>query len=99
MASRACKPEEYFRRQSVVAKSSKQSLKQSEDNSADISRKDPDDHEPESIQGKAARLRKLWKRACHVKKSKNQRIQRENENRPWRLNTQQKDLRSGHGHR
>ena len=47
MASRACKPGEYFRR-SVVAKSCEQSLKQSEDNSVDISRKDLDDHEPES---------------------------------------------------
>ena len=45
MASRAYKPGEYFRR-SVVAKSSEQSLKQSEDNGVDISKKDIDDHEP-----------------------------------------------------
>ena len=49
MASRmyTCKPREYFRR-SVVARSSEQSLEQSEDNSVDILRKDLDDHEPVS---------------------------------------------------
>ena len=47
MASRTYKPGEYFRR-SVVAKSSEQSSEQSEDNSVDISRKDLDDHEPQS---------------------------------------------------
>lgn len=44
MASRAYKPEEYFRRP-VVAKLFEQSSKQSEDNSVDISKKDIDDHE------------------------------------------------------
>ena len=86
MASRAYEPGEYFCR-SVVAKLSEQSSEQSEDNSIDISREDLDDNQLSTrVRGKAARLGKMWKRACLVK---NQRSHRENEKRPSRLNPQQ----------
>ena len=61
MASRAFKPEEYFRR-SVLAKSFEQSSEQSEDNSVDISRKYLDDDEP--VVDESTRERRSTRKRC-----------------------------------